>query len=146
MPLPFPIMIYSIKRFLRFAAWVAAGGLALASWTPAQDMIRTGANGLLEHTAAYLITGVAFMMAYDHRPPWHFALALSIYAALLEMGQMIAPGRHAGILDWAAGMIGAAGAAAVMIASRILMKRSAGEIRTGNASSPPSSTSDQNIP
>ena len=103
-------------RWTRVAAWVATLVLAVASWTPAEDMIRTGMGGLYEHAIAYFVTGTAFMWGYRDRSPWQFVVALSIYAAVLEVGQLAVPGRHAGLLDWAAGATGVLCAALLMVA------------------------------
>ena len=113
---PLPSGVNGIERVARFAAWVGIIMLAIASWTPGQDMIRTGLNGLLEHVIAYLLTGIAFMYGYRDRSPWAMAVALSFYAGVLEAGQLVAPGRHVGLLDWGAGALGALSAAVLMIA------------------------------
>ena len=70
-------------------------------------MIRTGVSGLLEHFVAYIITGLAFMIGHKDHRPLHLAIALSAYAAVLEAGQLVAPGRNAGVLDWASSAAGA---------------------------------------
>ncbi len=76
--------------------------LGVASWLPAEEMIRTGADGRLEHAAAYLISGLAVFTAYPRRLTWLTAILMMCYAGILEFGQLWVPGRHAGILDWAA--------------------------------------------
>jgi VanZ family protein len=85
---------------LRVTAWVCIGALAVASWTPGQEMVRTGFNTRLEHVAAYLIAGIAVISAYPGRPIWTIAAILCAYAGVLELGQLFIPGRHAAILDW----------------------------------------------
>jgi VanZ family protein len=91
---------------LRFIAWVCVIGLAVASWTPGQEMVRTGFNTRLEHMAAYLIAGIAFIIAYPRRPTWSIAAVLCAYAGILELGQMYIPGRHSALLDWLASSSG----------------------------------------
>jgi VanZ family protein len=92
---------------LRFVAWACVIGLAVASWTPGQEMVRTGFNTRLEHVAAYLIAGIAVIIAYPRKPSWSITATLSIYAGVLELGQMYIPGRHAAWLDWIASSSGA---------------------------------------
>jgi VanZ family protein len=92
---------------LKFIAWACVIGLAVASWTPGQEMIRTGFNTRLEHVAAYLIAGIAVIVAYPRRPNWSIAAILCAYAGVLELGQMYVPGRHAALLDWLASSSGA---------------------------------------
>ena len=48
----------------RFVAWFSIAVLGVASWLPAEEMIRTGADGRLEHAAAYLISELAVFTAY----------------------------------------------------------------------------------
>ena len=87
---------------MRFIAWVCIIGLAVASWTPGQDMVRTGFNTRLEHVAAYLITGITVLVAYPSKTPRSIAALLIAYAGVLELGQMYIPGRHPALLDWLA--------------------------------------------
>jgi VanZ family protein len=91
---------------LRLIAWACVIGLAVASWTPGQEMIRTGYNTRFEHAAAYLIAGIAVLIAYPRRPPWSIAALLCAYAGALEFGQIYIPGRHAAMLDWLASSSG----------------------------------------
>jgi VanZ family protein len=87
-------------------AWACVTGLAIASWTPGQEMVRTGLNTRLEHVAAYLIAGVAVITAYPRRSPWLIGALLCTYAGILELGQLYIPGRHAALLDWFASSSG----------------------------------------
>jgi VanZ family protein len=91
---------------LKVIAWICVIGLAVASWTPGQEMIRTGFNTRLEHTVAYLIAGIATIIAYPRKPIWSIAAILCAYAGILELGQMYIPGRHAAVLDWIASTSG----------------------------------------
>ena len=100
------------------AAWLGTFALAVASWTPGAHMIRTGVGGLPEHAVAYLITAGAFILGYRNRSPLFFTIALAAYAAILEVGQMLVPGRHASLVDWAAGAAGALCAALLIAAWR----------------------------
>ena len=86
----------------RFVAWFSIAVLGVASWLPAEEMIRSGADGRLEHAAAYLISGLAVFTAYPRRLKWLIAILMTCYAGILEFGQLLVPGRHAAILDWAA--------------------------------------------
>jgi VanZ family protein len=96
---------------LRCIAWACLIGLAVGSWTPSltsgeKMFFRTGFNTLLEHVAAYLIAGIAVIIAYPRRPTWLIVAMLCAYAGILELGQMCVPGRHAGLLDWLASCSG----------------------------------------
>jgi VanZ family protein len=91
---------------LRSMAWAGVVALAVASWTPGQEMVRTGFNTRFEHTLAYLIAGIAVIVAYSRMPIWSIAAILCAYAGILEFGQMYIPGRHAALLDWLASSAG----------------------------------------
>jgi VanZ family protein len=91
---------------LRFIAWACVIGLAVASWTPGQEMVRTGFNTRLEHMVAYLIAGIAVIIAHPRIPTWSIAAILCAYAGILELGQIYIPGRHAALLDWLASSSG----------------------------------------
>ena len=85
----------------RFVAWFSIAVLGVASWLPAEEMIRTSADARLEHAAAYLISGLAVFTAYPRRLKWLIAILMPYYAGILEFGQLFSPGRHSAILDWA---------------------------------------------
>ena len=65
---------------LKAIAWICIIGLAVASWAPGQEMARTGFNTRLEHTVAYLIAGIATIIAYR-----------CAFAGILELGQLYIP-------------------------------------------------------
>ena len=73
-------MLYHFLRFARSVSWLAIIALAVATWTPGDEMVRTGLNGHLEHVIAYLLTALAFMLAYPSRSAWHVGLGLAAYA------------------------------------------------------------------
>jgi VanZ family protein len=86
---------------IRFTAWAYVVGLAVASWTPDDQMIRSGfLDPRLEHVIAYMVAGIFVLVAYPRKSPWSIAMLLSTYAGVLEFGQMYIPGRNAHLLDW----------------------------------------------
>lgn len=101
------LVSYNFTWIARLVAWLAIVALAVASWTPGEEMVRTGLNTRLEHVIAYLLAASAFMFAYPNQKAWQVGLAFVTYAGILELGQLIVPGRHAAVLDWTAGTIGA---------------------------------------
>ena len=109
----------------RFGGWLAAANalaLMLASWTPGSYVVRSGfLSGHVEHTIAYTASG-AFMCAVlaGRCAAWQVAAALVAYAGVLELGQLIVPGRHAGIDDF---LCSAAGAVAGVLACGAMLRR-----------------------
>ena len=83
---------------------VAANALALmlASWTPGEDMIRTGVlSGHAEHVIAYALSGaVMYAMLAPRFAAAYIVAAIVAYAGLLELGQLFVPGRHAAVEDF----------------------------------------------
>jgi VanZ family protein len=76
--------------------------LAILAWTPAHAMTRTSLGGHTEHLVAYL--GTAMVLGLTSRTAPQLAaqcLLLMGYAAVLESGQVLAPGRHASLRDFA---------------------------------------------
>ena len=96
----------SAIRVLRLPAWCCVVLLAVLSLLPAEEMVRTGVDGHLEHGIAYAGTAFLFGMSY---PDWGWkrpAAGLVIYAAVLEVLQTFSPGRHPAAEDWLAGSAG----------------------------------------
>ena len=53
-----------LRTSLRFLTWVCVGLLGLLSMLPAEDIVRTGFPGPLEHFAAYAGSGAIAMTGY----------------------------------------------------------------------------------
>jgi VanZ family protein len=87
-------------RVLRPVAWGCVILLAVLSLLPAEEMVRTSLGGHIEHAIAY--AGTALMIGLGY-PTWgwkRMAIALVIYAGVLELLQNFSPGRHPAVLDW----------------------------------------------
>ena len=82
--------------------------LAVLSWLPGDELPRTGLAGKLEHFVAYAGTMLVG--------------GLTPYAAIMELGQLVAPGRHAWVWDFLAGT---AGFVTTAILLRLFMARPA---------------------
>lgn len=114
-----------VQQACRWLAWGCVLLLAALSWTPGEEMVRTGFPGQIEHFVAYFGTGLIAAVGYRRSvSPIVIALALCGYAGLLEAGQDWVPGRHANLIDFAASGAGAvAGAAAGAAAMRLWFGR-----------------------
>ncbi len=98
--------------------------LAILAWTPAQGMTRTPLGNHAEHFIAWL--GAAMIFGLASRPTAPVApqcLLLIFYAAILECGQLYAPGRQASFHDFAFSAGGALfGSALVVLARRCWLR------------------------
>jgi VanZ family protein len=75
---------------------------------PAEDMVRTGSPGELEHFVAYAGSGAVAMAAYGLRRGAIPVIGLlSLYAGVLEYIQHFSPGRHPSLVDFATSAAGA---------------------------------------
>jgi fatty acid desaturase len=75
-----------------FIAWACVIGLAVASWTPGQEMVRTWFRPTTGTHDGLPMAGIAVLAAYPQIPPWLIAVLLGVYAGVLELGQMYIPG------------------------------------------------------
>jgi VanZ family protein len=76
--------------------------LMTLAWLPEKAMTRTMLGGHAEHFIAYL--GTATIMGLTFRKSSRLAVLcalLIMYAAILEVGQLYSPGRHASLQDLA---------------------------------------------
>jgi VanZ family protein len=92
-----------LHRLTSKLAFVGCGvALATLAWLPANVMARTILGGHAEHLIAYLGTAAVLGLAIRTTPLLVAQCILLIgYAALLEVGQLYAIGRHASFQDFA---------------------------------------------
>jgi VanZ family protein len=112
-----------ILRRVAFLGCITA--LATLAWLPANTIARTALGGQVEHLVAYLGTTIVMGMAYPthRRLAAHSALLIG-YAAMLEVGQLGASGRHASFDDFAFSAAGVAiGGLCLWIARTLLSAR-----------------------
>jgi VanZ family protein len=88
--------------FLRAAFIGCIIGLASLTWLPANVLTRTSLGGHAEHFIAYLGTSILMGLTFQKSPRLAVQCSLLIiYAAILEVGQLYSPGRHASLQDLA---------------------------------------------
>jgi len=85
--------------FLRLFAWLLAAAVTFATlgpadWRPHADLGQDG-----EHALAFILTGLAFGLAYPRRR-WAVAAVAVVLIGVLELMQLWAPGRHARLEDF----------------------------------------------
>ena len=97
----------SILRSVTFLGCII--DLATLAWLPANAMTRTPLGGQVEHVVAYLGTTIVMGLTFPTSPRLAVQRALLIgYAAILEVGQLHTPGRHAAFDDFAFSAAGVA--------------------------------------
>jgi VanZ family protein len=97
-----------LRTSLRFLTWACVVVLAALSLLPAQDMVRTGLPGELEHFAAYVGSGAIAVAGYGlKREATRVIGCLWLYAGILEYLQHFSPGRHPSVEGFAASAAGA---------------------------------------
>ena len=98
----------SVQRSFRILTWCSVILLAVLSLLPAQNMVRTGIRGELEHFAAYAGATTIAMVGYGQRRGMLRVIgSFWLYAGVLEYLQHFSPGRHPSIADFAASALGA---------------------------------------
>jgi hypothetical protein len=99
-------VLYLLRRIV-FMSCITV--LAVLAWLPANAMTRTSLGGHAEHLIAYLATTLVMGLAFPGRPRLAVQGILLIgYAAILEVGQLQAVGRHASFDDFAFSAAGVA--------------------------------------
>ena len=110
----------TLPTLFRVAAWGCVIALAVLSLLPGKDFVRTdiarlGHGKQIEHFIAYLGATTIIGLAYQTRlTRLTLPLILIPYAALLEIGQLHAPGRGASVLDFSASVAGVAAGALLL--------------------------------
>jgi VanZ family protein len=95
-------------KTVRIAGGLAVVAFAILSLVPRELRPHTGVPGPLEHIAAYAIVGGLLTFGYHKRSQlFILVLFLSLYAAILEIGQIWVPGRDPKFIDFAASSAGA---------------------------------------
>jgi glycopeptide antibiotics resistance protein len=98
---------WMIHRLIAVAAWTVLAFIAYATISPIQARPTLLTSPSFERLAAFAILGALFCLAY----PRHIALVCWIIffsAVLLELAQLLTPGRHGRIQDAIIKMTGGA--------------------------------------
>jgi VanZ family protein len=114
----------SVQTSFRALTWCCVILLAVLSLLPAQDVVRTGLPGQLEHFVTYAGSTTIAMAGYSRQLGTVRIIGLFwLYAAILEYLQHFSPGRYPSIADVAASAIGALfGALSAALLARCLRK------------------------
>lgn len=86
-----------ISKIAAVSAWALLGAIAFVTLSPIDLRPDTG-HAVAERIFAFAALGAAFGVGYPRRLP--FAIAVTFAASLgLEAAQLLAPGRHARLID-----------------------------------------------
>jgi VanZ family protein len=112
--------MHPVQTSFRILTWCCVILLAVLSLLPAQDMVRTGIPGQLEHFVAFAGSGGIAIAGYRRQGAVRIIGLFWIYAGVLEYLQHFSPGRHPSIADFSASAIGAflGGLAAALLVRR----------------------------
>jgi VanZ family protein len=121
--------MYPVQTSFRILTWCCVILLAVLSLLPAQDIVRTGIPGELEHFVAYAGSASIAIAGYGRRGSVRIISLFWIYAGVLEYLQHFSPGRHPSIVDFAASALGAVfGAVVGAFLVRRLRKRAYSDV------------------
>jgi VanZ family protein len=111
------------NRIARVSGWLLVSAAVFLTLAPRTFRPQTGVEHHLEHVLAFALLGLAFGLGYPGRRLL-LALVGVAMAALLEVLQSWAPGRHANLSDFMMNAIGVgAGLAAAALVDWIRRKR-----------------------
>jgi VanZ family protein len=97
-----------LLTLLRVLTWGCVILLAVLSLLPAQEIVRTGLPGRVEHFVAYAGSAAIAMAGYGaSRGGIQIIGGFWLYAGILEYLQHFSPGRHPAFGDFVASAIGA---------------------------------------
>jgi len=87
-----------ILYFLRISSWALLIAIVFLSLAPPKLRPVTAAPHILEHASIFLLTGMAFALAYEIRSS-SLLLCATAFSLSVELAQYFAPGRHARLND-----------------------------------------------
>ena len=85
--------------FLRLLAWLLAATVTFATLGPPRYRPHVAITHDGEHALAFVLIGIAFALAYP-RQRWTVASISVVLIGVLELLQLLAPGRHARLEDF----------------------------------------------
>jgi VanZ like family len=87
-----------LQKLIAISAWVLLGFIAYATISPIEARPTLSSSPGFEHLAAFAVLGLLFCLAY---PRYIVIVCVIVFgsAVLLELAQLITPGRHGRIMD-----------------------------------------------
>jgi VanZ family protein len=107
---------------LRLLAWGLAAAVAFATLGPAAQRPHLYLGQNWEHALAFVLLGLAFGLAYTRNLSRTAALVIA-FTGVIEMLQLVAPGRHARMEDFVVDALAASvGLAAAAVLDRTIRR------------------------
>jgi VanZ family protein len=102
---------------LRVTAWLGVAAIIGLSVVPGDQRPHVLQVAKLEHLGAYFLVGIVLVISFSERNRCLLAgLLLTVLAGMLELAQLIIPGRVSNVSDWAISSVGAwAGIGVVLV-------------------------------
>ena len=88
-----------VMNVSRIAAWLLLITIAVLSLVPPTLRPETGLRNNYEHFAIFAAAGAAFGLGYGRRP-YSLMVGLVTFAGVIELAQVLVPGRHARLSDF----------------------------------------------
>ena len=112
-----------MTRLFQACAWCCLAAIGVLSLVAPSLRPVTFLPHDFEHVAIFLAAGLAIGLGYRNRAAQQM-IALTLFAAAVELAQFYAPGRHPRISDFAADALGAcAGVAIALMLTRLRAAR-----------------------
>jgi hypothetical protein len=112
------------RRLFQLAGWACVIAIAALSLIAPSLRPVTILPHDLEHAAIFAITGLAIGLGYPNRIQLHMS-ALIVFAAVIELAQLYAPGRHARVIDFVVDALAACAGVALAAAAGWMSTRTA---------------------
>jgi VanZ family protein len=109
-----------VTRLFRAGGWVCLAAIGALSLVAPSMRPVTFLPHSFEHVAIFLAAGLAIALGYPNRATQH-AIALTLFAAAIELAQFYAPGRHPRVSDFVVDALGAC--AGIVIALMLTQRR-----------------------
>ena len=104
--LKFDLKVHKIKVF-RAAAVIWAMAVGFFSLLPSSHAVTSGLWDKLDHVIAFAVLAGLFRIAWQALAGGQVWLVATVYGGLIELGQMMSPGRYADVMDGLANALGA---------------------------------------
>lgn len=104
---------------IRITAWCLAAAIVVLSLVPPELRPETDLPHAVEHLSIYATTGFVFSLGYARKDVL-LAILLVIFSGIVELAQLLVPGRHARLSDFIIDAFAmSAGVAIVSVARRL---------------------------